>query len=371
VHCRVKQRSEERARHLQASRPLVIVQHDEGRTIGAPSFNPRIRPHRLDDDLILFDEAEGRLFVLNATASFVWDRLIGGSGPEDVAAELAARAGVEPAQASRDVGQLLEQWRQAGIVGCGDPAARMPATVRRDGGAAESGRVPRSRGRFSARRSLTRRSYRLLDFGFEVAADPGLLELLDGLLGHLSAERVASRRSTVLEITQERDDWVLNLGGESLGRCQSREGIVPMVHAALLVMAYRESDCLTAIHAAAVSRGGNCVLLPGASGSGKSTLTAALVAKGYGYCTDDLCVLTHDPVRLRPAPVRVGLKPGSWPVLEGMIPNLATLPSYLRADGKRVRYWLPPSREGWTMTGFDPWSAGCGACHATSCDTTI
>jgi hypothetical protein len=47
------------------------------------------------------------------------------------------------------------------------------------------------------------------------------------------------------------------------------------------------SSCL-ALHAGAVvAPGGEVVVLPAVSGSGKSTLTAALVADGWGYVTDE------------------------------------------------------------------------------------
>lgn len=46
------------------------------------------------------------------------------------------------------------------------------------------------------------------------------------------------------------------------------------------------ADRLT-VHAGAVSRDGLGILLPGSSGSGKSTTTAALVASGCGYLSDE------------------------------------------------------------------------------------
>ncbi len=43
-----------------------------------------------------------------------------------------------------------------------------------------------------------------------------------------------------------------------------------------------------AIHAGAVWKGDQCIVLPGVSGKGKSTITAWLVSKGYQYLTDEL-----------------------------------------------------------------------------------
>ena len=86
---------------------------------------------------------------------------------------------------------------------------------------------------------------------------------------------------------------------------------------------------------------GKCVIQPAPSGNGKSTLTAALIAKGFDYCTDDLALLTESPVRLRPCPMCLGIKSGSWDVLSEYLPELADLPEYRRADKKRIRYFPP------------------------------
>jgi hypothetical protein len=143
----------------------------------------------------------------------------------------------------------------------------------------------------------------------------------------------------------------LSVGGRELGRCESREQLVPLVHANVLFLTYESSECLMAIHGAAVSRGATSVLLPGLPGHGKSTLAAALLAEGYDFCTDDLAMLAGRPLRLTPLPLRLGLKSGSWPVLRDRIPGLDTLPTHLRADGQHVKYWLPRQER-------VPWSVG-------------
>ena len=83
------------------------------------------------------------------------------------------------------------------------------------------------------------------------------------------------------------------------------------------------------------------MLLPAISGSGKSTLTAALLAAGFGYCTDDLALLTGEPVRIRPVPTCLGLKRGSWNILAERLPQI-TGPSDLSQAG-RADYPLPSS----------------------------
>jgi hypothetical protein len=81
--------------------------------------------------------------------------------------------------------------------------------------------------------------------------------------------------------------------------------------------------------------------MPGASGSGKTTLTAAALAYGFQYCSDDLILLTHEPVRIRPVSTCLGLKSGSWNVLSGLIPGIHDLRTHIRPDGKKIRYLMP------------------------------
>lgn len=54
------------------------------------------------------------------------------------------------------------------------------------------------------------------------------------------------------------------------------------------------------LHAAAVSMGRRCLLLPGRTGVGKTTLTAWLVKKGFGYLTDELVYVPSGSMEVRP-----------------------------------------------------------------------
>jgi hypothetical protein len=193
--------------------------------------------------------------------------------------------------------------------------------------------------------------YRILDSEFHLRADPRVAPLIDAHIGHFGAAgRVTRRRGRrsrspgrcrELAVFSTDGKWILTLDGRILGECAEETEVVPLVHANLGLLAYHESGCLAALHAAAVAREGRCVLLPAASGSGKSTLAAALAASGYDYCADDLAVLAAGTAGLRPVPFKLGLKQGSWRALERFCPAVTALPTFRRADGKLVRYWLP------------------------------
>lgn len=64
-----------------------------------------------------------------------------------------------------------------------------------------------------------------------------------------------------------------------------------------------------ALHAAALSRDGAGVLLPGQSGSGKSSLAAWLTRQGLNYLTDELVFVPDRTERLEPFTRPISVKP--------------------------------------------------------------
>jgi hypothetical protein len=131
--------------------------------------------------------------------------------------------------------------------------------------------------------------------------------------------------------------------GVLVNECRTPEGITPMLHSETTLMAYNSAECVSAVHGGAVTRGDECIIMPASTGSGKSTLTAALLANGYGYSTDDVALLEGEPMRVRGIPTCIGLKTGSWKVLGRAFPEIERLPVHLRADGQEVRYLRPPA----------------------------
>ncbi len=84
------------------------------------------------------------------------------------------------------------------------------------------------------------------------------------------------------------------------------------------------------------------ILLPAPPGSGKSTLTAALVAAGLDYFSDEVALLCEDDLAVTPFPLAMCVKDTGIDALAALFPELATLPVHTRMDGKRVVY-MPPS----------------------------
>lgn len=185
--------------------------------------------------------------------------------------------------------------------------------------------------------------YRIGDFSFILVGPAKAARPIDKIFSRLAISVADTHKHStfIFELLATRGRWQLVSGKNVLGECADVEGLVPLVHANVIASAFTFSDCHAAIHAAAVANGHSCVLLPAPPGGGKSTLAAAMMASGYHYCTDDFAMLSREPICLRPTPVSLTLKSGSWPVLADVLPAIAALTSYRRLDGKVVKY-LPP-----------------------------
>jgi hypothetical protein len=309
-----------------------------------------IREYHLDDAVVLFQARSSKLFVLNGTASRFWKAWTIGDDYDAVIDQISRETGVPTRLIDGDCRALIEQWQAAGILSGDDtdePALspeielpRAPASSPRIAPARHFALQPTAQ---PATRDA--RAYRLLDTEFRFVAVDEVAADIDQLLRNLRSDSAAAAaRSTVLEARLDERGWALLADGETCGRCAVQTELPSLVLGTMLATACKATPSLALLHAAAVSRGPRCVLLPGASGSGKSTLTAALTTRGYEFCADDLSVLKGDPVGLEPIPLPLGLKSGSWPLLERFLPELADTPIRPRVDGKRIKYLLPANR---------------------------
>lgn len=65
----------------------------------------------LDDEIIVLDTSSGDFYSLNKTATEVWKALEAQTPVEHIAASLATKYGISPAQATADVLELTNEFR--------------------------------------------------------------------------------------------------------------------------------------------------------------------------------------------------------------------------------------------------------------------
>lgn len=98
------------------------------------------------------------------------------------------------------------------------------------------------------------------------------------------------------------------------------------------------------LHAGAVARGGQGLVLPARSGAGKSTLVAGLLAAGFDYLSDEVAIFDVATGRLLPFPKCLGIKAGSRRVLRPQFPALA---GPARRVAREALWHLAPPAGAW------------------------
>ena len=79
--------------------------------------NPQVEEAPLQGELMIFDPASSRFFVLNRTMTFVWRRCDGAHGVREMVDELCREfAEVDPATAEGDLKKALGELAALGLV---------------------------------------------------------------------------------------------------------------------------------------------------------------------------------------------------------------------------------------------------------------
>ena len=259
--------------------------------------------------LLLARRDTHRLFALNETGRFVWER--SGLSPARIAEELADAYGIDGAVARRDVDAVLRQWREEGLVEAG-----RPGFICLIGG-----------------------------FRFRLRLAPAeVRDALGAVFSSFLADPAAGVpqpcRATV-EVTERNGKYLVSTGGEPALLAPTLDAAVEAVHTGMIRHVFNVTDWRLSMHSAAVGGPEGCVLIAGESGRGKTTLVAQMLSLGLDYIADDLVLAVPPRLAVLPIPVPLVLKRGSWAGLEAVLPGLATAPVFRRA-GRDVKYWSPP-----------------------------
>lgn len=296
----------------------------------APRPHPRIVESRLGDDTVLFHLDARRLHVLNGSAAAIWEELHEVHTVGEVAVRLGDRFDVSAVDIRPDIERTIEQMRADGILWAADrppiaPHGRRPAHPR-------PGTVDLP----------ATGSFRALDARLGVVcADAELTAILAAVLDPL---RVVEPPDLAITIEPTGDEtWRITVGGHDPVVLGSRLAVALRAIGEVNNLAVASVPDHLVLHAGAVAIDGHGVLLPGGSNHGKSTLTAALVADGAAYLTDEAAAITDD-LAIRPFAKAIALDPGSFPLFPELGPGPG-LEGLARAMAGR-EWHVPPERVG-------------------------
>jgi hypothetical protein len=246
----------------------------------------------LGDGWVLCRPDIERLVVLNATGKTVWDLLGGGFGLQDIASAFAQHFGLPAERALGDVREVIGGLEKAGIL------ARPPGEVGREGCALST---PANG---PAIHSGPNAHCGTFQFGERPVQMHSSLPDIGGAyfsrFRHRAVDHVVD--AEVLEFSGGPWGYRLTFRGEVIADVRSLAELVGRAHELFLSWEHPNTRFLAYFHAAAVSRGGHSVLLPGVSGIGKSTLSGYLAGHGFAYLGDDLVAMARSSWSLRPLP---------------------------------------------------------------------
>jgi hypothetical protein len=331
--------------------------------------SPGIHEFFLDEELLLFSEADANLYRLNTSAAFIWCHQAEGNSAQEISQALADIFNISPEEAEVDVLASLTEWRHLGLLGSA-PALSGRKISPQEESLAIGTAIKHHTTIALPHTKVYEHRYVVAHTCFRVRFPTLMAEqTVHPILAHLEVAKTTPF-DIVFDIIPDADGYLLSQDSIPIAGCQSLEQLGPIVHAELLITACKSAKCLAIIHAAAITNGHDAFLFPGDSGSGKSTLAAALLTKGYGYLSDEIGLLTPYPYRILPVPLSIGVKEGAWPVLASLHPLIKKLPTYRRLDGKKVRY-LPPKRISTRLSDGHPVKRIFFPCYQTDIATQI
>lgn len=153
---------------------------------------------------------------------------------------------------------------------------------------------------------------RLLDSIVEIRSeDPDADALLSALWATMTTDDPgeAARRYTVAR--DGKGGWVATAGSSVEAVHETLWGLTDALRYRMLELCEERLQGFVTLHAAAVARDGELVLLAGESGAGKTTLTLALLEDGWTYLSDDLAPVSAETGLVHPFPKPLGVKEAS------------------------------------------------------------
>ena len=277
---------------------------------------------------VLFRMSEQRLYRLNDTATLVWCLAKEEPHLQAVISHLTRDFGLSP----DDAFDLVKTVLDGGNPVTGGPMVPDPNTDRET--AIEP---PPSDEDFACVHT-----YALLDrpikIGFE---EMGQEELIHPVLAHLQCSAARQDDPLWIQVLRDGPGHVICSATKEIEATEDR--LTSTAKSFFVTTAINSHPYRLFLHAGVVARGNQACLMPAQSGSGKTTLTAALIARGWTYFSDEVALIEGD-CRVVPAPMCLSIKRGSWQPLADLHPTLMDRPICSREDGIDVRFLPPPEK---------------------------
>lgn len=303
----------------------------------ALQLRPGVEFFPVGDEGVVFSDAAQALYAFDRVLTFVWRRIESGEALPRVRRTLAEGLDVPEAEAVRRLREILDRWRSLGLLAGGEPPRYAPP-----GHFSVPLLFEQLAPEHAAPTAARERHYRLLDTRIVLrCAEPEQEAWLHPVFAHLETPDRDGPQVT-FDVLRAGDRHFVYEDGRSVSPGATLERFAPFVKTAVMAAALRRHRFLLTLHAGTVQGAAGVLLLPAAPGSGKSLLTLALCRSGYRFFSDEVAPLEDPGHGVRPVPLSLCFKHDGWSIAAGLDPEIQTLRTHHRSDGKLVRY-LPPA----------------------------
>ena len=304
-----------------------------------PTPPPEISVHSFSDGGVLFLRGSRRIWVLNATAVYIWCLLDEVSRLSELADRVSSTFHIDKSKAIQDVSATITLFEHEGLFN----TKIYDETIENAWDITPIG--PRI---IEPHNWAVKRFFRVANHLFEFCCqDTTIGDIFSDLIEHVAVKSNSEPDTRLAVISDTREvkqfDLFYNDLGFSLGLADDE--VLPQLFTLLFVRSCESLKNRLLFHAAVIEMGGITVMFPGEAGSGKTTLVAALLSCGCRFYSDELAVINVDNLQVSPLPLPMSIKPGSVKPLEGYYPGLFDRQIYLRSDGKKVRYISPSAQD--------------------------
>jgi len=291
-------------------------------------------PHKLfqlDDGWVLYRPEIDRLMMLNDTGKMVWELLNAGYEQDEIASVFAEHFDLSIEQSFADVQEVM--------AGLNDLVHSVSPSVNNNPASGFVGlSTPIDERDNRSSQAAYCGTFRFGNHSVRLHLHGALTSIGSTFFSRFRHRAIADiEDAPILELINDSYGYRLSFQDELIAEVETLTELLGQISKRLLDWEHPDINFLAYFHAAAVSRDGQSILLPGVSGIGKSTLTAYLVGHGFAYLGDDSIAMAMDDWSLRPLPTQLSLKSGSWPILELLYPELPLLQT-VHYYGRDVRY---------------------------------
>ena len=190
-----------------------------------------------------------------------------------------------------------------------------------------------------------------ISFGFNLDNET-LIGPIKTALGILCQRTNDTPLDFLFEVRQDDNGYHFHYKGSNLQYFKTLDDFLIALRLAISHLICTHTPSIAWLHAGAVMIGGQALLFAGQGGSGKTTLVAYLASNGYEYLSEDVTPLAQgNPLKIKPIPLPLSIKAGSWQALQPYYPELERLLSYkgIRSDIKFLPLNHSPTQENYPV----------------------